>query len=173
MKLIILNGPAGVGKSTISLCLHREIPNSVLIDIDELRRTILDYKERRKESLLMAYEKTKDSIAEYLTQGKTVIIDKAISSPDTLDAFIATARERGAEVCEVVLFAPKEVVQSRADERGYKPGSLLTRERVGELWEQLDALRSVRPQATVIDTETLSIEETHKKVKEVISDCIL
>lgn len=169
MKLIILNGPSGVGKSTISSRLQTDIADAVLIDVDELRRSIPNYKEQRRESLLLAYEKTRDAIVSILREGKTVIIDKAISFTDTLDSFVTTGKEYGADVREVILFAPREVVQGRADERGYKPGSLLTRERVGELWDQLNGLREERSQAIVIDTQGLSIEETYEKVKEAVS----
>lgn len=169
MKLILINGPVGVGKSTVSMYLHRDIPNSVLIDVDELRRSIPNYKEQRKESLLLAYEKTKDALMEHLKKGETVIIDKAIGSSETLDSFIQVGKECGAGVREIILFASKEVVQRRADERGYKPGGLLTRERVGELWDESDRLRRNRQSLVVIDTNSLSIEETYEKVKHVVS----
>lgn len=169
MKLILINGPAGVGKSTISTHLHADIPNSILIDVDELRRSIPNYKEQRKESLLLSYERTKEAIENHLKKGKTVIIDKGISFSDTLDSFVEIGAECGADVREIFLFASKEGVQRRADERGYKPGSLLTRERVGELWDELDALQQKRRSAIVIDTTSLSIEDTYEKVRKAIS----
>lgn len=169
MKLILLNGPAGVGKSTISKYLHGDVQGSVVVDVDELRRSIPDYKERRSESLLMAYEMTKDAIRSNLNKGETVIIDKAIASSDTLDSFVKIGNECGADVREIILFAPRDTVQARADERGYIPGSLLTRERVGELWDQMDNVRKERQQAIVINTESLSVEETYEKVTEAIS----
>ena len=169
MKLILLNGPAGVGKSTISARLHTEMPNSILIDVDELRRSIPNYKEQRKESLLLAYQQTAEAIDTYLKKGKHVIIDKAISYSDTLDSFIEIAKKYGAEVYEIFLYADKKTVQKRADERGYIPGSLLTRERVGELWDMADALRNERPNAIVIDRTEFPPEETVKKILSFIS----
>lgn len=169
MKLIILNGPAGVGKSTLSERLHADISNSVLIHVDDLRRTIPNYRENCEESLMKSYEITRKAIKDHLENGETVIIDKAVASSDTLDSFIETGKQRGADVYEIFLAAAKDVVWTRADERGYKPGSLLTRERVGELWDKLDDVRQKRPSAIVIDTNALSLDETYQKVKEVIS----
>jgi predicted kinase len=159
MKLIILNGPPGVGKSTIAVRLHQELPSSVLIDVDELRRSIPDYKERRQESLLLAYEKTAEAIGDLLKRGQSVIIDKSISQSDTLDSLIEVGKRYDAEIYEFLLFADKSTVQARADERGYRPGSLLTRERVGEQWDKADMLRKERPEAIVIDTAHASVED--------------
>jgi predicted kinase len=168
MRLIILNGPSGVGKSTISALLHADMPNSVLIDVDEVRRSIPDYKENRQESLKLAYEKTGDIIDKAFRNGQSVIIDKAISYSDTLDSLIVVAKKHNAEVHEFLLFADKATIQARADERGYKPGSLLTAEKVGELWEKADALRKERSNAIIIDTKDKNIQETLNEIKETL-----
>lgn len=168
MKLIILNGPSGVGKSTIAARLQENMPSSVLIDIDELRRTIPDYKERRQESLMLAYEKAATATGEHLKDGLNVIIDKAITGSDTLDLLIKIGKKCGADVYEFLLFADKETVQERADERGYRPGSLLTREKVTELWEKADALRQQRQNAIVVDTVHMTLEETFDVVRDAI-----
>jgi predicted kinase len=168
MKLIILNGPSGVGKSTIALRLQQELPSSALIDVDELRRAIPDYRERRKESLMLAYEKTAEAIEDHLRNGQNVIIDKAISGADILDSFIEIGKRYDAEIYEILLFADKETIQKRADERGYRPGSLLTREKVGELWDKADALRKERSSAILIDTSKLSPGETFMQVRKTI-----
>jgi predicted kinase len=165
MKLIILNGPSGIGKSTIAAKLVHEIPQSVVIDIDELRRSIPNYKERRQESLLLSYEKAAELIEIYLKSDKTVIIDKTISYSDTLDSFITLGNKYNAEVYEFLLFADKATTQARADERGYKPGSLLTPEKVGELWDRTNAIRMERTNATVIDTKDKDVHETINEIK--------
>jgi predicted kinase len=165
MKLIILNGPSGVGKSTVASRLLSDIPNSVLVDIDELRRSIPNYRERREESSQLSYQKAKEGIEAGLKNGQTVIVDKTISRSDTLDSFIESGRKFSADVYEIFLFADKEAVQKRADARGYRPGSLLSRKRVGELWDQLELLRAQRSEALVIDTGTITLEGTYEQVK--------
>jgi predicted kinase len=151
MKLIILNGPLGVGKSTLALKLNEQMPSSVLVDVDELRRAIPNYRENREESLRLVYKQTAQIIGEELAKGNDVIVDKAISYSDTIDTFIKVGKEQCADIYEFLLFADKETIRKRADERGYRPGGMLTPEKVDELWEKSDALRKERSQAIFID----------------------
>jgi len=148
--------------------LHQEMPSSVLIDVDELRRTIPNYREQRKESLRRSYELTAEAIAEGLKNGHDVIIDKAISYADTLDTFIEIGKQYGAEVHELLLFADKGVVEKRAEDRGFKEGGLLTPEKVSELWEKSHALHDQRPDAVVVDTTHMTPEEAYVAVKKVV-----
>jgi deoxyadenosine/deoxycytidine kinase len=53
MKLIILNGPCGVGKSTVAQKLHEVIPLSFLLDIDAQRRFISKHREFKEESAML------------------------------------------------------------------------------------------------------------------------
>lgn len=165
MKLIILNGPSGIGKSTIAARLAAELPDTVVIDVDELRRSIPNYRENREESLRLAYDRTAAEIRKHLTDGHNVIVDKAILSSDTLDHFIDVGRRLGAETYEFMLFADKSTTQQRADDRGYRPGSLLTRERVGEMWNEADRLRDQRQNAVLIDTTNLTADGVLGEIK--------
>lgn len=168
MKLIILNGPSGVGKSTLAARLHEQVPGSELLDIDAVRRTILNYRENKEGSLKLAYEQALAFAEQRLQEGKDVIVDKNILEHEVLDAFISSARSAGAEAYEFILFADKESVQARADARGYRPGGLLTPEKVGSRWERSNALRAERTNAIVMDTSNLSPDEVLTRVIEML-----
>ncbi len=142
------------------------MPSSVLIDIDALRRTIPDYREKRKESLRLSYKYATNDIENQLRAGSDVIVDKTILQSEVIDTFVALAHMYGAEVIEFLLFAEKESVQKRAADRGFKPGGMLTPEKVEELWDRADALRPQRTGAIVIDTTHSNPEEVFKIISE-------
>jgi len=166
MKLILINGPSGVGKSTVAERLHREIPLSLLVEVDVWRRFISAYKEHTDESLKLAYQYTTDAIESYLKTGNSVIVDKVLlDAPEILDAITLLGAKYGAEIHEFVLTAEKEKVIERAAQRGYSPDSLLTPQKVEELWESAEKFRHERSGATVIDTTNLNPEAAYTLIK--------
>ena len=169
MKLIIINGSPAAGKSTLAQRLHQELPLSLLADIDSWRRLVSGYRENRKESLEITYKFAVAAIDAYLQTGHDVIVDKAILGVnDVLDAIVESGQKYGAEIYEFVLTADKDVIIQRAAERGFRDAGLLTPEKVVELWDRAQDLIQERPNAVVIDTNTLDAEAIYKKVKGIL-----
>lgn len=166
MKLIILNGPPGTGKSTISQKLHQELPMSILVDIDQLRRWINGYRENKKQSGVLGYELAKSVIASGLESGSDIIVDKVILDSDVIDSIIKIGKDYKADTYEFILSASKEATLARADKRGYRPGSLLTKGKVRSMWKEGQELLKKRiKKAIVIDTTDQDIEETYNNIK--------
>lgn len=170
MKLIIVNGPSGVGKSTLVGRLHAEMPMCLLIDIDCIRRFITSYRENVKESSELSFRLAEVMLDAYLVSGHDVIIDKTLLYADeVLDTFITIGMAHGADVYEFILSVEKDVLIKRADERGFRPGGLLTPEKVIKHWEGSQRLVSDRKNAVVIDTSRLGAEEVYEKLKEYLA----
>ena len=170
MKLIIINGPCGVGKSTVAKSLHATMPLSFLFDIDALMRHVSGYnklenRERRRTLMLALAEAILDTCFQH---GHDVILDKMIFREDILEAHIQTAKRHGAEIHEIILWAPKDVVMQRAIDRGFHEGGLLTPEKCELFWEKIDELRKTRPNAKFIDTSALTEQRVIEAVKKVI-----
>lgn len=164
MKLILINGPTGIGKSTVAQKIHQARPLSFLVDIDALRRYISGYREYKDESKGLSILVSESLVETCLKSGHDVIIDKVFTDVEMVDRFIELGKKYNAEVHEFVLNASKELVIKRAKERGYIENSLLTPEKVVKFWEEIQEYITKRPQAVVIDIETLSQEEVYKYI---------
>lgn len=146
--------------------LHKELPLSLRIEIDTWRSFISGYREHRKESLDLSTRHALRAIETHLAAGHDVIVDKAILDKDeVIEEMRSLGEKYGAQVHEIVLIAEKEVVLKRADDRGYRPGGLLTPEKAAERWEWGKRLSERRAVATVIDTTHLNADEVYERVR--------
>ena len=85
MKLLIINGSCGIGKSTVSARMHANMPLSFLLDIDAQRRFISQYREQREESGEMIRVISNSIIKGCLKASRDVIIDKMTYDPKIID----------------------------------------------------------------------------------------
>jgi broad-specificity NMP kinase len=164
MKLIIINGPPGVGKSTVAKKIHETLPLSFLLEIDEQRRNISQYRELSKESRDISYNISRSIVETCLSSGLDVIIDKAMSDIDIVDRFIQIAKKHNATVYEFVLNGGKELIIKRAEERGYREGGLLTPEKVEKFWGDAQEYLKKKSGVIEINIQNLNKEEVLQSV---------
>jgi predicted kinase len=174
MKLIFINGPCGVGKSTLAHNIHNQLSMSVRIDIDEIRRLIADYREHRQASGLLAFELAFGMIESALKNGCDVIIDKIMfnyskSPKNYLQEFQELAKKYQAEFLEFILKADKKVIVDRVIKRGLDKKSLLTMDRVEEFCDEIDNFIPQRKKAKLIETTNLTEIEVFEKVWKIIN----
>lgn len=165
MKLILINGPTGIGKSTIAQKIHQSLPLSFLLDIDAQRRYISGYREYRGESLDLVIKLSLAIVENYLQSKHDVVIDKVLTDVEVAERFLELGRKYDATVFEFVLNADKETLVARAEERGYKEGGMLTPEKVPEFWDRIQNYIKERPQAIIVDTKNVNIEETFEYIQ--------
>lgn len=170
MKLIIINGPCGIGKSTLSAKLHASMPLSFLLDIDAQRRFISHYREQKEESGKMMMAISKAIIISCLGDNRDVIIDKIMFDTDVLDSYYEIAKTYSAKVYEIILWAPKEVVMERANSRGWREGGLLTPEICELFWDKINELKKNRPRAQIIDVEKMAEDDVYLEVAKIVAN---
>lgn len=115
--LIIINGPSGVGKSSVCELLWKRNKNIVYINLDELKWLINDY--RKVEGSLKLTEKVAyGMMKEYLSAGLSVVMDKSFLKRKQVAPFVRYARNQEVPCFVYNLEAELSELKKRVKKRG-------------------------------------------------------
>lgn len=118
-KLILLNGPVAVGKSTIAERYIKDHPLALALNGDEIIVMLGGWLTHEDLARECVFELSKSMVATHLAAGHSVIAPYIVTNPDHAAAFEQIATENGARFYEVALMAPtREEAIARAHERG-------------------------------------------------------
>jgi predicted kinase len=175
-RLIHLNGPPGIGKSTIARLYADDHPGVLNLDIDQVRGLIGGWRTRFAETGQIVRPIALAMAGAQLRQGRDVIMPQYLGSLDEITKFEAVAGECAADFREVVLMDTKQRSLTRFARRGEHDDSdwhRLIRDIVhtsggnpmlADMHDQLTAVLHARPAATVIPSEPDAIQETYRAV---------
>ena len=122
-KLIILNGPLGIGKSTLAKRYGENHPLTLQLDIDDVWSMISHWREEKETSSPISKKMALEMARVNLSAGNDVIIPQIIRTEELADNFEALTKECGADYVEVLLFVEKEEAIRRFIKRGQEGGS--------------------------------------------------
>jgi predicted kinase len=173
-ELIHLNGPPGIGKSTVAAALVDHRPLALNLDIDELRRSLGQWR-RRDESKHLARDLGFRLAASHLDAGHDVVLPQLLVRPEVVDQLRGIAADAGARFTEVVLLGSADVCVARvaADEAAGRvhPRHVIDpeelRRRVMHACEALTEL--ARASAAIVIEADGGVEETVRVVERALA----
>ena len=171
-EIVLINGPAAAGKSTVSELLAQHFDRSAVVHVDTIRQFLRKGKvDLRKEDKMREGQRQLDlstkiasSVANNLLDGGfTVIIDDVVSSKGRLDLYLTCLAARP----EVFLLLPSLEVLLKRDLG--RASSEQMKEKVAELHAAFSQRRNEESRWNVIDSSSHAPEETARQVLRYLS----
>jgi predicted kinase len=174
-KLIILNGFAGSGKSTIGKRYIADNPLALLIEGDELIVNMGQWLEHEPKARENVFELAKSLLSTHLSRGYDVIIPYLVTSASHIDAFRQIATECGASSFNFLLFNERDVAVARLLERGtwgeagLDPLGEKDMPEIISLYDQMEAQLEAQKDVIIIRQQSRSIDDTYAAILESIN----
>jgi predicted kinase len=164
-RLIVLNGPPGIGKSTVARRYVEDHPLALSVEQDIVRALLGGWRTRETESGVLARELCLAMARTHLRAGRDVVVPQFVANPEYLDRLAELGREERAEHTELVLIDDLGSAERRFHARLDDP--LLTEhhtvaadliDRSGGFARQYTRLMTCLARRTVIEVHSVSGE---------------
>jgi len=175
-KLIILNGFAGIGKTTIARRYIDEHPLDLSLEGDTIIVMLgqwLTYEEKAREYVIALL---KSMAATHLRHGRSVLLPYLLTNARHAEEFERIARQQNARFFEIYLFLEKEEALCRLLERGTwgEPGLPTITEKdlpeMSKLYDTMTAATVKRPKTIMLHPLKDDIDQTYKAFLEAIEE---
>lgn len=178
-SLILLNGPPGIGKSTLSALYAERHPGTLNLDIDSLHRLVGGWRDEDNRTHDVLRPVALAMAATHLGGGRDVIVPQYLARPDEIEAFELAAHGQGAAFREVVLLAEKAEAVARfyrrTDDSDWDENNRRTVAQHGgpallaSMYDQLLEILQRRPAAVIVRSEPGLIEQTSASLLRVLT----
>ena len=139
-KLVLLNGPPAVGKSTLARRYADEHPLTLVLEIDTVRALLGSWLEEWQRSGTVARMIALAMARTHLEAGHDVIVPQLLARRPFAELLQATAEAAGASFYEFALLDPRDVVLARLEQRSEPIGAFSSRASVrvsSNIWRAL------------------------------------
>lgn len=162
--IIIINGPPGIGKSTIARKLTKKLKRAAVIEVDRVKYFSVDAR-KRTESIDIGDQQVFMMVQALRSSGKAnIVLDYVYETPKYFQAVVRKLRsiDRG-----VYAYRLRAVLAENIHRDKRRPASVQMGQRVRELAARLDEQGD--SVGYTVETTGLSVEKTAEKIFLLIS----
>lgn len=174
--LLLLNGPPGIGKSTLAQMYADEHPGSLALDIDRIRCLVGGWRTDFRRAGELVRPLALGMADTHLRAGHDVVVPQYLADADEVERFEAAAYAAGAGFVEVVLLDERSSAVDRFQRRGAEdtdPWHAEVRriiERAGgrpaleSMYDDLFELVASRPNSVLVPSEEGAARHTYDQL---------
>jgi predicted kinase len=177
-SLIHLNGPPGIGKSTLSALWAERHPRTLNLDIDTLHLLVGGWQDPDNRTHEVLRPVAKAMASAYLATGRDVVLPQYLGRLDEVESFERIAHEQGADFAEVVLLDERDAAIARFDRRrDDTPWNQHNRQVVADqggdaflagMYDRLLEVVGARPAAVLVRSVPDAVEETYAALEQAL-----
>uniref|UniRef100_UPI003B3B29E2 AAA family ATPase n=1 Tax=Micromonospora sp. TaxID=1876 RepID=UPI003B3B29E2 len=172
-RLIHLNGPPGIGKSTLSARYADRHPGTLNLDVDALHRLVGGWRDEEFDTWPVVWSLVRAMVTVRLAGGGDVVLPQYLATVDEIDGLAALARGQGAGFHEVVLVDERETAIERFhrrardtdDEWVHHHRQLIARADgsavLGTMYDDLMRVVRLRPGAVLVPSTAGAVQATY------------
>ena len=182
-KLIVINGPLGIGKSTLAKRYAEEHPLTLVLDIDDVWAMLSHWREEKEKSAPLSKKMAIEMARVNLEAGHDVVIPQILQTAELADSFQQLAKDYNADYYEILLSVSKEEAINRFIKRGkagghpngFRPGGIIDtsgrKKKLAEMYDSMIEVAKTRPHVIKVEPALGNIEETYSDLIKMLNEC--
>jgi predicted kinase len=181
-RLVHLNGPPGIGKSTLSALYTDRNPGTLNLDVDRLHLLVGGWQDEETNTWPVVLPLVRAMAATHLDGGHDVVVPQYHARLEEITTLEKLAREHGADFREVVLLDDREAAIERFNRRARDSDDPWIRHHhrlielgggpvvLGTMYDNLLEVVRLRPGAVVVPSVVGAVLETYRLLADALRE---